>query len=67
MNEVAHKIPICPKCNIGTKRIFLRSEKTCIGWLPCYNENGYLMNNDPNVTTDVYYCGKCETEFEVKH
>jgi len=54
----------CPKCGSLSAHIGM-STSTCMGWSAYYDEKGNYVNNDPNIHTTDYTCGKCGTRYSM--
>ena len=59
-------LPECPVCKKGTKREDLGGTRTCMGWTPTYDENGTLLNSDPNIFKNAYRCLECKNVYAVE-
>lgn len=67
MKEVkfTQDIPLCPHCEVPTVRSKGVSSTTAMGWNIEYDELGNDISQDPNITTDTYYCHKCDGKYSV--
>jgi len=58
-------IPVCPICQIPTRRLGGVGTTTLMHFPPLYDENGVNINPNRNTSTCSYNCLKCGKSFGV--
>ena len=63
--DYTNGIPICPVCNVTTKRESLGGTSTLLGFSRVYDENGIETTVDPNTKTLYYRCS-CQHRYLIR-
>lgn len=60
------QIPQCPFCDTPTRRDYLGSSSTLMGYTKTFNEEGKDITVNPNIIKSSYRCRECTNVYTIK-